>query len=147
MRTVFGSDEDESSDITAWALTPLGEVALLGERDNGWQSVADIQCAEGVSIGQILGRPVYKTSHVGNSATNAVGVAGDWTSVLWGYAESITISISEEATLVDEDGTVINLWQRNMIGVRAECSIGFVARDHGRFVRLTHTGAPPLRAE
>ncbi|ODR22123.1 hypothetical protein BHQ19_19800 [Mycolicibacterium porcinum] len=143
LRTVVGSDEDESADITAWALTPLGEVALLGERDNDGHPLLTSGAAEGGSIGQLLGRPVYKTSHVGNSATHAVGVAGDWSSVVWGYSQAITVSISEEATLVDEDGKVINLWQRNMIGVRAECEIGFVARDHGRFVRLTHTGAAP----
>ncbi|MCW1820803.1 hypothetical protein A5731_22735 [Mycolicibacterium conceptionense] len=143
LRSVVGSDVEESADVTAWALTPLGEVALLGERDNDGNPLLTSGAAEGGSIGQLLGRPVYKTSHVGDSATNSVGIAGDWSSVVWGYSQNITVSISEEATLVDEDGRVINLWQRNMIAVRAEAEIGFVSRSHDRFVRLTHTGAAP----
>ncbi|MBX8688674.1 phage major capsid protein [Mycobacterium sp. 20091114027_K0903767] len=140
LRSVVGSDEDGAADITAWCLTPLGEVDLLGAKDNDGRPLLTSSVAEG-SIGQILGRPVYKTPHVGDAATNVVGVAGDWSSVLWGYVQGITVSVSDQATLTDADGKTLNLWQRNMFALRAECEIGFAARDHGRFVKLVNTGA------
>ncbi|MCV7064995.1 hypothetical protein H7H51_03430 [Mycolicibacterium farcinogenes] len=44
-------------------------------------------------------------------------------------------------TLTDEDGSTLNLWQRNMFAVRAEVEVGFAVRDRARFVRLTN-GTP-----
>ena len=65
-----------------------------------------------------------------------MGIAGDWGSTAWGFVEGISISISDQATLND-GGTPLNLWQRNMFAVRAEVEVGFAVRDANRFVKLT----------
>jgi HK97 family phage major capsid protein len=135
----------DGADVTAWALSPLGEIALLGVRDNDGRPLFSLGAAEGGSIGQLIGRPVFKTSHVAEPDDDIVGVAGDWKSAMWGYVEGIRLDVSDQATLTDVDGEKLNLWQRNMIAVRAECEVGFSPRDVSRFVKLTHSGTiPPM---
>jgi HK97 family phage major capsid protein len=139
---VVGAAPDDA-DVTGWALAPIGEIVLLGVRDNNGAPLFSIGAAEGGVIGQLLGRPVYRTGHVAEPSENVVGIAGDWSSAIWGHVEGVNIDISTEATLTDVDGSKINLWQRNMIAVRAEVEIGFAPRDAARFVRLTHSGTIP----
>lgn len=134
-------DSGDGADVTSWALSPQGEVAMLGVLDNNNRPLFTLGAAEGGVIGQLLGRPVVKTSHVTNGGgDNIVGIAGDWQSAMWGSVEGVNIDISAEATLIDTDGEALGLWQRNMIAVGAEVEIGFAPRDDARFVKLTHSG-------
>lgn len=137
----------DGADVTGWAVAPVGEVALLGARDNIGHPLFTLGAAEGGAIGQLLGRPVFRTSHVAEPDDDIVGVAGDWSSAVWGFVEGVNIDISTEATLTDSDGSKLNLWQRNMIAVRAEVEIGFAPRDADRFVRLKHSGEIPAPAK
>src|SRR5690606_37106335 len=91
------------------------------------------------SVGSVLARPVFKTQHVKHAVpggNDVVGFGGDWGSAVWGYVEGLKIDISEQATLND-GGTALNLWQRNMFAVRVEFEVGFAVRDANRFVKLT----------
>ena len=132
--TVGGASDD--ADITAWALSKSAEIDALGIADNSGRPllVQDIQ-NQG-AIGSILARPVFKSNYAADATTNVVGIAGDWGSTAWGFVEGISISISDQATLND-GGTALNLWQRNMFAVRAEVEVGFAVRDANRFVKLT----------
>ena len=132
--TVGGASDD--ADITAWALSKSSEIDALGIADNAGRPllVQDIQ-NQG-AIGSILARPVFKSNYAADATTNVVGIAGDWGSTAWGFVEGISISISDQATLND-GGTPLNLWQRNMFAVRAEVEVGFAVRDANRFVKLT----------
>lgn len=131
---VGGASDD--ADISAWALSKSAEIDALGIADNAGRPllIQDIQ-REG-AIGSILARPVFKSNYAADAATNVVGIAGDWGSTAWGFVEGISISISDQATLND-GGTPLNLWQRNMFAVRAEVEVGFAVRDANRFVKLT----------
>lgn len=133
---------DEDADITAWALSGQGEVEALAAKDlQGRPLFIDSVTREG-SVGQVLGRPVFKTPHAYNGATSTVGFGGDWGSAVWGYVEAINISISDQATLtVTGEQNPINLWQRNMFAVRAEFEVGFAVRDVNRFVRIVNDGS------
>ena len=132
--TVGGASDD--ADITAWALSKSAEIDALGIADNTGRPllVQDIQ-TQG-AIGSILARPVFKSNYAADATTNVVGIAGDWGSTAWGFVEGISISISDQATLND-GGTPLNLWQRNMFAVRDEVEVGFAVRDANRFVKLT----------
>ena len=132
---VVGGASDDA-DITAWALSKSAEIDALGIADNSGRPllVQDIQ-NQG-AIGSILARPVFKSNYAADATTNVVGIAGDWNSTAWGFVEDISISISDQATLND-GGTPLNLWQRNMFAVRAEVEVGFAVRDANRFVKLT----------
>ena len=131
---VGGASDD--ADITAWALSKSAEIDALGIADTAGRPllVQDIQ-NQG-AIGSILARPVFKSNYAADATTNVVGIAGDWGSTAWGFVEGISISISDQATLND-GGTPLNLWQRNMFAVRAEVEVGFAVRDANRFVKLT----------
>ena len=129
-------EASDDADITAWALSKSAEIDALGIADTAGRPllIQDIQ-REG-AIGSILARPVFKSNYAADATTNVVGIAGDWNSTAWGFVEGISISISDQATLND-GGTPLNLWQRNMFAVRAEVEVGFAVRDANRFVKLT----------
>ena len=46
------------------------------------------------------------------------------------------MSVSDQAT-INDGGTQLNLWQRNMFAIRAEIEVGFRVRDLAHFVKLT----------
>ena len=55
--------------------------------------------------------------------------------------ENIDLSISDQAS-INDGGTVLHLWQRNMFAVRAEFEVGFRVRDVNHFTRLINEGEP-----
>ena len=130
----------DGADVTRWALSLPGEVAALGALDNNGKPLFTMSPATDGSVGQILGRPVFKSPNVYDAESELVGIGGDWNTAVWGYVQAITVDLSSEATLTDTDGTPINLWQRNMIALRAEFEVGFAIRDPQRFARLTWGG-------
>lgn len=138
-----------NADVTGWALSIQAELAALGAKDTQGRPLFLDSVRDEGSIGQVLARPAWKTANVYNPGASAtpgpaaaatVGFGGDWDSAVWGYVEGMTISISDQASLND-GGTQLNLWQRNMFAVRVEFEVGFAVRDVNRFVRLT--GATP----
>jgi hypothetical protein len=74
---------------------------------------------------------MYKAGTSG--ADDIVGVAGDWTQAVYGTVEGVQIKLSEEATVGN-----INLFEQNMVAIRAEIEIGFRA-DTDCFNLLTVT--------
>ena len=71
--------------------------------------------------------------------TGAADVAASsltwWKAAILGTVEGVTVSISDQAT-INDGGTALNLWQRNMFAVRAEIELGFIVRDVNHFVRV-----------
>jgi HK97 family phage major capsid protein len=134
----------QGADVTAWALSGQGEIAALGSKDTQGRPIFIDNVTTQGSVGNILARPAFKSPYVYKAGATGVaatlGFGGDWGSAVWGYVEGIKIDISDQATLND-GGTALNLWQRNMFAVRAEVEVGFAVRDVNRFVRLT--GATP----
>lgn len=130
----------EDADISAWALSSAAEIDALGVSDASNRPLLVSDYADEGSIGNILARPVVRSKNAADAATSTVGFAGDWNSTAWGVVQDITIDISDQATLND-NGTPLNLWQRNMFAVRAEVEVGFAVRDPKRFVRLTKAAA------
>lgn len=63
-------------------------------------------------------------------------MAGDWTQAIYGTVEGIKMKVSDQAT-INDNGTAINLWQRDMIGFLIEAEIGFVVKDKTKFVTIT----------
>lgn len=75
-----------------------------------------------------FGGSVVQSKHVYDAASGTIGVTGDWSRAYWGQVEGISISFSDQAT-INDSGTAIHLWQRNMVAVRVECEMGFALRD------------------
>lgn len=129
--------------LTAWALAPLGEVTALSNRDTNGSPILVGSAATDGSVGSIAGRPVFRSQNVyeageaGSPGTAAtLGIAGDWSKAVWGQVEAISVDISDNPVF-DSDGDLVTAgWQDNMISVRAEVHVGFIA-DDSYFVRLT----------
>jgi HK97 family phage major capsid protein len=133
-------------ELEAWVLSPQGKSVFLGAIDTVGRPLYLDSTTGGGGIPQIAGAPVYtsRASYVldadgaGGGTDKQYGYAGDWDNAFWGSVEGIQISISDQATLLDSDGTTsINLWQQNMFAVRAEIEVGFRVRDLAYFVKLT----------
>jgi HK97 family phage major capsid protein len=127
-------------DVSAWLASPSLYGLLLTAADaNGRQFfVTDPSASR--NVGSVFGSPVFKTRAGFMTSTtvgDTTGIAGDWAnSAVYGTVEGVQISVSDQATLND-GGTAINLWQRNMFAVRAEIEVGFRVRDVNHFVRVT----------
>lgn len=127
--------------LDAWALNALGQVTALSNRDTNGGSILNQNVLTNGSIGSVLGKPVFSSENAGQPGTAdtsaaVLGVAGDWTKAVWGQVEAISVDISDNP-VYNSDGSLVTAgWQDNMIGVRAEIHVGFIA-DDSKFVRLT----------
>ena len=135
--------------INGIALSPQGKGVFLAALDkNDRPLFIDSVADDGVP--KILGAPTYLSSAAYKAGTagsagnpDVVGFAGDWTKAMYGIVEGVTIDISKEATLTVTNGTSvsqINLFQQNMVAVRAEIEVGFVAQT-AYFNKLTRAHA------
>ncbi|WP_280429727.1 phage major capsid protein [Nocardia brasiliensis] len=72
--------------------------------------------------------------YVGGGTDNKVrAFGGDWSSLKYGFSEELTISRSDQAT-IDDNGTLVNLWQNNMEAYLVEAIFGWVIPDVKAFV-------------
>ena len=127
------------------ALAPQARGILLAATDSTGRPLFVNSTSEG-AIDRILGAPTYMNKGIykapvtsGTAAPAIVGIAGDWTQALYGTVNGVEISVSDTATLTSGQ-TQINLWQQNMVAVRAEIEVGFRA-DTSVFNLLTGAAA------
>jgi HK97 family phage major capsid protein len=137
---VYNAVAAAGGDLSAWLASPSLQGLLLGSTDTlGRPLFISDANGQGV-VGNILGRPVYNTRRTLKSSTTVgddTGVAGDFArSAIYGTVEGVQVDVSDQAT-VNDGGTQINLWQRNMFAIRAEIEVGFIVRDVNHFVRIT----------
>ena len=122
--------------LNGFALSPQARGILLGAVDSTGRPLFVNNVADG-AIPMILGAPtfvnkgMYKAGTAGTSGTPAVvGVAGDWTQAMYGTVEGVQIDVNDKGVVTVGSGTSasqVNLWQQNMVAVRAEIEIGFRA--------------------
>lgn len=130
--------------LNGWALSPQARGLLLGAIDTTGRPLFTGSAAEG-DVPRLLGAPTAVTKGVysadidgGGAGTAArLGFAGDWTSAHYGVVQDIQLDISDQAT-INDGGTQLNLWQRNMFAVRVEFEVGFRVRNLAHFAQLTN---------
>ncbi|MGZ0151880.1 phage major capsid protein [Kribbella sp. WER1] len=134
---------DNGYDLTSWVLAKTQEPGLLAATDNNDRPLLQTSLMNDRSVPALLGRPIDYTRHLAGATvsdgTNPVpvkGVAGEWSQAAYGVAVDINYSVSDQATLELANGDTINLWQRNMVAVRAEAEFGFVVGDPKAFAVL-----------
>lgn len=131
--------------LDGWALSPQGVGVLIGETDSQGRPLF-LTSTSSAAVPQILGAPVAVSkaayaadADAGGAGTAAqYGYAGDWSSAVYGTVEGVQVSVSDQAT-INDGGTQLNLWQRNMFAIRAEVEVGFRVRDIAHFAQLTAT--------
>lgn len=135
--------------VNGYAFGAQGRALLLTAVDTTNRPLFLASASEG-AVDKVLGNPtyfnknIYKAGTPGTSGTPAVvGVAGDWSKALYGTVAGVEIGVTDTATLTVGSGTSatqLNLWQQNMVAVKAEIEVGFRA-DTDCFNLLT--GAVP----
>ncbi|MBQ3578008.1 MAG: phage major capsid protein [Firmicutes bacterium] len=119
-----------AGDMTGIAIGAVGKGKLLGALDGQNRPIFLGSEIDG-SIPRVLGamtavgHGIYKAATSGSGAQpQIVGLAGDFGQAVYGTVEGVQISVSDQATLKVGSDT-INLWQQNMVAVRAEIECGF----------------------
>lgn len=140
LAAVFNAVAAAGGSLSHWIATAGFEGLLLSTVASDGRPLFIPDATTQGRVGSIFGRPVY-TTRAALTASTTVGddtaVAGDFAnSAIYGTVEGVQIDISDQAT-VNDGGTQVNLWQRNMFAVRAEIEVGFIARDTDHFVRIT----------
>jgi HK97 family phage major capsid protein len=133
-------------ELSGWVLSPQGKSVFIGSTDTTGRPLYLQTTTGSGAVGSLLGAPVYTSratfaadaDGAGAGTAAQYGYAGDWSNAYWGSVEGVQIAISDQAT-IDDGGTPLNLWQRNMFAVRAEIEVGFRLRDPNYFVKLTST--------
>jgi HK97 family phage major capsid protein len=137
---VFSAVAAAGGSLSAWLASPAFQATLLSSVDGFGRPLFTNSPNTDNVVGRLLGSPVYATRRTLKSSTTVgddVAVAGDFAnSAIYGTVEGIQVSVSDQAT-VNDNGTQINLWQRNMFAVLCEIEVGFIARDVNHFVRIT----------
>ena len=138
--------------LNGFALSAQARGLLLGAVDSTGRPLFVNSVSEG-AIPRILGCATYFNKGLYLAGTEAsgtgttyvaavpeiVGIAGDWTQAMYGTVEGVKVDKTDQATITVGSGTsatTINLWQQNMIAIRAEIEIGFRA-DTNCFNLLT----------
>lgn len=124
--------------LNGWAITPHFKSMLLTETDAVGRPLYINSMTNDNNVPAIMGHPTYVKKGVYKAAGTTgeqLGVAGDWSSALYGVVEDISMAISDQSTITI-DGTPINLWERNMFAVRFEFEVGFRFKWEDQFVKL-----------
>lgn len=115
------------------AMGAQGRSLLLSAVDTTGRPIFMPSANDGI-VGRVLGSDVYFNRGLyvaGTSpAANIVGIAGDWSKAIFGTVAGVEISFTDTASLTvgsGESASTINLWQQNMVAVRAEIEVGFRA--------------------
>lgn len=88
----------------------------------------------------LLGQPVSYASKKSWDSTKAEIITGDWDYARYGILEGIEYSISEDATITtikDENGEPLNLFERDMLALKATMHVGFMRLKEGNFAAIT----------
>lgn len=125
--------------FTGMALSPRAEPLLLGQTDTTGRPLLNLDNAfsagnNPADQGRILGRPVAFSDGVDYFST--IGWMGDWSQAAWGVVGGIRMSVSTE-TAVTINGSLVSLFENNLVAIRAEAEYGFVVADAAAFVELT----------
>ncbi len=135
--------------LTGWAMDSVVEPALWSSVDTTgrpiWTDLPTDNVAGAISAtGRLLGRPSYMGEGVASgNLTDVVGFGGDWSQAVWGAVGGISYRISTEAP-VTIDGSLVSLFENNLVAILAEAEYGFLVNDTAAFTKLTNTNNTPV---
>lgn len=124
--------------LNGFAFDLAAEPQLLLAVDSSNRPMIQPSAAEGL-YGTLVGRPLTVAEGVG-SATIA-GIGGDWSKAVWGTVNNgITYKVSTEGT-VTINGSLVSLFENNLVAVLAEAEYGFALADAEHFVTYDYAVA------
>jgi HK97 family phage major capsid protein len=135
--------------MTGVAIDSVLEPVIRGAVDTTGRPVfvdlaRDVTSGAIAAAGTILGRPSFMGEGVATpDLDTVVGYAGDFSQAAWGAVGSISYAISTEAT-VTINGSLVSLWENNLVAIRAEAEYGFLLNDANAIVKLINTNNSPV---
>jgi hypothetical protein len=135
------ADEDKNFEVSGFAAVPQLRTKFSTARDSNGNPVFAGQFPGSgsainlnASFGQLLGLPIaYGRTVKGKlgayAGTSVKMFAGDFSQLAWGYADSIRIKVSDQATVGG-----VSMWQTNQIAVLCEATFGWIVNDADAFV-------------
>lgn len=148
--------DDKTWDVTGFAADPTYRTKLARARDEQGNVILTQGASGGLALtqgpinlnaqlGDLLGVPVaYGRSvrgRVGNYAGTATRMfAGDWSQLAYGFADQISVKVSDQATVAG-----VSMWETNQVAILAEATFGWIVNDTSAFVAFDDAvvDAPP----
>ena len=115
----------------AWAIDERFVPAVMTARDqNGnliFQNALDLSSN---NLGTLAGLPVQRGKAVSgmlgaHNSNNNRAILGDFSRMLYGYADGVRVKVTDTGVITSADGTQINLWQTNQVAVLIEVTFGW----------------------
>lgn len=125
-------------DVNGFAFDKRVRSGLIGGLvDSNGRSLIQTSLSLADPLDNVFGLPAAYgkavSGKIGASAdTNVRGFVGDWSALSYGFAEQMTISRSDQATIVDGEKTY-NLWQQNLEAYLVEVIFGWAISDTKAF--------------
>jgi HK97 family phage major capsid protein len=130
--------EDADKDADGFTTTRRFRQKLRGSKDNNGLPI--FNDARSGATQQALGLPIGYVDSKSWDYTKALLMAADWDMARYGIPQGMEYAISQDATLttvVDGDGEVINLFERDMFALRVTQQVGFMTLSEDAFAALT----------
>ena len=128
-------------DPNGWALDSRFEPVLNGALDTSGRPLFIesplTETAGPIRAGRLMGRDAFVGPGVYGATGKVYGYLGDWTQAAWGTVGGISYDVSTSAT-VTVNGSLVSLWENNLVAVRAEAEYGFLVNDTASFVKLAN---------
>lgn len=134
--------------FTATILDDVVEPELWDARDSHGDPIYvdlpyDQASASTARRGRLLARPSLIQSDIAAGAlvedtAVTVGFQGDFSQAVWGQVGGIGYDVSTEAT-VTINGSLVSLWEHNLLAIRMEAEYGWLMNDAESFVEVQYT--------
>lgn len=127
-------------EITGWAFDTRMETRLLRAVDTTghpiWVSLPNDQFSDAtLRRGMTLQRPSFMGQGIKDNTGAIIGYGGDWSQAVWGSVGGISYDVDDKAP-VTINGSLVSMWEKNLVGIRAEAEFGFLVNDVDAFVQL-----------
>ena len=131
---------EDNKKLSGFAFDRVVEADFLGEKDGVDRPLfVDTPLENTASVitpGRIIGRSAFLGDGVAKG--DVVGFAGDWSQLVWGTVGGIKFDVSTQAT-VTLNGSLVSLFENNLVAIRAEAEYGLLINDTESFVSITNT--------
>ena len=142
---------DDGKKLTGFAFDRKVEPTFLSSVDNNGRPLFTETPLEDTTSVVTPGRLIGRSAVIGDGISTPivtgtpntggiVGYGGDWSQVVWGAVGGITYDVSTETT-VTLGGSLVSLWENNLVAIRAEAEYGLLINDTAAFVKYTDNTA------
>jgi len=135
LATLVNADKDPSGFLFDKRFEPI----LNGSKDTAGRPLFTAPTYEdgNRSRGSLLGYETTIGKGVWANTPKIYGYLGDWSQAAWGAVGEISYKVSTEAT-VTINGTLVSLFENNLVAILAEAEYGWLVNDPASFVKYTN---------